>query len=227
MPSIRILCIAVIVFVSGCASRQLPVSLLPDSVSSPSRIGIAVTPLPGADTDFPGAGCLLCLAAASIANSSLTTHTKTLSNEDLAKIRDEFALAIRKKGATPVMLSEPLIFEKLPKSDRSGVNVARLDFTQLSKELSIDKLLVVQISALGMTRTYANYFPTSAPRGYVKGISYLVNLTTNAYEWYLPFMTQRAADGKWDEPPNFPGLTNAYFQAIETTKDNLLKPFTE
>ena len=32
---------------------------------------------------------------------------------------------------------------------------------------------------------------------------------------------------KWDEAPNFPGLTNAYFQAIETAKNGLLKPFTD
>jgi hypothetical protein len=36
---------------------------------------------------------------------------------------------------------------------------------------------------------------------------------------------QKATDGDWDEPPKFPGLTNAYFQAVEQFKDGAKKPF--
>jgi len=36
---------------------------------------------------------------------------------------------------------------------------------------------------------------------------------------------QEGADGAWDEPPNFPGLTNAYFQALELGMEDFLRPF--
>ena len=35
----------------------------------------------------------------------------------------------------------------------------------------------------------------------------------------------RNADGAWDEPAKFPGLTNAYFQVVELGKDEVLRPF--
>ena len=51
----------------------------------------------------------------------------------------------------------------------------------------------------------------------------MVNLKTNAYEWYSPIDINKAA-AMWDQPPKFPDLTNAYFQAIELGKDAVLKP---
>jgi len=53
----------------------------------------------------------------------------------------------------------------------------------------------------------------------------MVDLTSNAYDWYMPLNVLKSADGRWDEPPKFPGLTNAYFQALEESKDQLLRPW--
>jgi hypothetical protein len=41
----------------------------------------------------------------------------------------------------------------------------------------------------------------------------------------MPLTVMKAADGKWDEPDRFPGLTNAYYQALESSRDRLLQPF--
>jgi len=54
-----------------------------------------------------------------------------------------------------------------------------------------------------------------------------VNLGSNAYDWYLPVNVLRSAEGVWDEPTAFPGLTNAYFQALELGKDSYLNPFAQ
>lgn len=59
----------------------------------------------------------------------------------------------------------------------------------------------------------------------VSGEGYLVNLNSNVLEWYLPINISKGADGNWDEAPKFPGLTNAYFQAIELGKEAIKKPF--
>jgi hypothetical protein len=40
----------------------------------------------------------------------------------------------------------------------------------------------------------------------------------------LPLNMTKSADDKWDEPAKYPGLTNAYFQAIELGQDHFLKP---
>jgi len=35
----------------------------------------------------------------------------------------------------------------------------------------------------------------------------------------------KSAEARWDEPPKHPGLTKAYFQALEVGKETLTKPF--
>jgi hypothetical protein len=53
----------------------------------------------------------------------------------------------------------------------------------------------------------------------------MVNLSNNEYELYVPLLVQKSADGAWDEAPKFPGLTNAYYQVLELSKDAILSPF--
>lgn len=216
----------VLVFLTGCATPpQTPVSLAPDTLATKTtRIGIAMTALPKVDTYLPGAGCLLCLAVASAANSSLTAHAKTLPYEDLPGLKDQAAEVIRKKGAQVVVIADDLNIETLPDFKGTGPNVAKKDFSSLKSKYNVDKLLVINVSTLGFIRTYASYVPTSDPKGVLTGTGYLVNLSNNTYEWYNPVNITKSSDGKWDEPPKFPGLTNAYFQALELGKDSFLKP---
>ena len=76
-----------------------------------------------------------------------------------------------------------------------------------------------------MYRQYSAYIPVSDPRAELEIKGYLVNLSNNTYEWYQMFGEVKGSDGIWDEPPHFPGLTNAYFQALEHGKDRLLSTF--
>lgn len=185
-----------------------------------------MTALPTVDTTFPGAACLLCLAAASIANSGLTTYTKTLPSDDLAALKIQVADALRKKGARVTMIGK-LDINALPDSAKAAPNFARKDFTSLKSKYNVDKLLVIDISMAGIERNYASYIPAGDPKAKVAGSSYIVNLNDNAFEWYLPLNVMKASDGKWDEAPKYPGLTNAYYQVVELTKDQLLAPLSQ
>ncbi len=215
------------IFLGGCASApQLAVPLTPSKLpSAASKIGVVMTAMPKTDTSFPGADCLLCMAAASVANSSLTTYTQTLGNEDLLKLKGDVAELLRKKGAQVTVIDAPFEYGALPKFANETPNFARKDHTQLREKLKVDKLVVIQFMQVGVRRTYAAYFPTSEPKGTVSGVAYMVNLADNAFDWYAPFDISKSADGKWDEPPKFPGITNSYFQAIELARDEILKPF--
>lgn len=210
----------------GCASApQQSVSFSREVIGSQGgRIGVAMTALPKVDTELPGASCLLCLAVASMANSSLTAHAQTLTYEDLPKLKNEVADLLRKKGANVTVIEENLDVNALPDFATKGPNIARKDFSALQKKYKIDKLLVIDITAMGFIRTYSAYVPTSDPKGMLRGTGYIVNLKSNTYDWYEPVSVTKSADQKWDEPPKFPGLTNAYFQALEIGKDNFLRP---
>lgn len=220
---------AISLFLNGCATipHQEPIQLAENTLASKTgRMGVAMTPLPKVDTSFPGASCLLCIAAASAANSSLTNHTRTLPYEDLPKLKNNVADLLHKKGMDAIVIAEDLQIDTLPDYASKGPNTAHKDFSSLKQKYNIDKLIVINITALGMWRTYSAYIPTGDPKAVLQGKGYLVDLKNNSYEWYLPVNITKSADGKWDEPPKFPGLTNAYFQSLEIGKDSFLKPFS-
>lgn len=160
-------------------------------------------------------------------NSSLNKHAQSLSHEDLPQLKAQLVEALVKKGQNAVVIDEPLDIKSLPDMSSKEPNVATKDYAVLKTKYNIDKVLVVQVTALGMTRSFASYVPTGAPNAFLNGMGYIVNLSNNTYEWYKPVSVSRAADGVWDEAPKFPGLTNAYFQTIELAKDAYLKPFVE
>jgi hypothetical protein len=215
------------IFLGGCASKpQLPVPLAEQALTAQTgKVGIAMSAVPKVDTYFPGADCLLCYAFASASNSALTKHAATLANTELSNLGQDVAAVLAKKGVETVILAEALDLRNLPDASSTAPNAAKKDFSSLRAKHKIDKLLVLNVSMLGYWRTYASYVPTSDPKATVKGTGYLVDLKTNTYDWYLPIDILRTADGNWDEPPKYPGLTNAYFQALEAGRDSVLKTF--
>jgi len=214
-------------FVHGCATKpQPPVDLkLSQSVPQSTRVAVAAPALPKVNTFFPGAGCLLCIAIAEGNHSRLTKHTQTLPPEGLAQLKDEVAALLREQGATVTVVEEPLDLSKLPKFSKKTDETAKLDFTGMKKNLDVDKLVILNISALGMMRNYSAYVPVGAPRAIFKGEGYMVDLNDNTYGWYKQIDLGREAEGGWDEPPSFPGLTNAYFQLLEEGRDAFVVPF--
>jgi len=211
----------------GCATPpQGPVSLIKEAVGSQAgRVGVMMTALPQQGTATPGADCLLCLATASMMNSTLTSHARALSYEDLPNLKGLLADVLRKKGTNVVVLDGVLELDALPKREGTGENVARVDFSSLQAKYNIDRLLVLDITSLGFVRTYSAYVPTSDPKATLNGKGYLVELRTNNYDWYQQISVTRSAGQVWDEPPTFPGLTNAYYQVLELGKESFLEPF--
>lgn len=222
------LVLTTVLSITGCATPpQRPISLKIDTTTNAAgRIGIAQTTLPKVDTSFPGAGCLICYAAASAMHSSLTTHVQTLPTEDLAALKSVLADTLRKRGADVVVIEEAITLDTLPAAAQTGPDLATKDFSSFKTQYGIQKLVLIDVTSLGVQRNYNTYIPSGDPKALMRGAGYLINLSSNAYEWYMPLNVLKSADGKWDEPPKFPGLTNAYFQALETGKDQLVRPFT-
>jgi hypothetical protein len=220
------LAVGAMAVLAGCATPpQGPIALEANRLNGSSgKVGVAMSAVPAADTHLPGAGCLLCLAAASLANSSLTSHAKTLPSKDLASIQADVVEALRRKGVDVVVISDPIKIEDLPKNTSTAPNAARQDFSALKAKYGLDRLVMIDVTQQGFERTYSSYIPTSDPKGLVRGSAYLVNLGTQTYEWYTTINVVKATDKKWDEPPQFPGLTNAYYQAVEAARDTVVTP---
>ncbi|HEY0585364.1 MAG TPA: hypothetical protein VGD52_04465 [Pseudoduganella sp.] len=214
-------------FMAGCATTpaQAPVSLrFGMFTESGLRVGVAMSKLPKVDTRFPGADWPLSHAAALVANSSLTAHTRTLPADDLARLKGDIAEALKLRGQVPVVIDEPIVVDALPKASSMARNAAARDYSSFQARYRLDKLLVVEWTEVGIARPYSSYVPSGEPKGFVSGMSYIVNLKDNSYEWYLPVSQQKSAHGDWDEAPSFPGLSNAYYQALEAARDAILQP---
>jgi hypothetical protein len=210
-------------FLGACATKpQLPVALSKDKLGAQTgRVGVALGE-PKPDLYLPGADCLLCIGAATLANNSLNTYSKTLKDDEIVALKEEMVEMLRKKGVQATAIDGVVNLNDLPDL-KLGENMARKDFHRFSDRF--DHLVVIDVRQFGFERTYASYFPTSEPKAVFRGGAYMVDLKTNAYEWYDTVAVVKGTDGKWDEAPNFPGLTSAYYQAIEQGKDQLKKPF--
>jgi hypothetical protein len=224
---IRIVTIAWVMAVAaltGCATKpQPPVQMKAEAIAPQARVGVALSALPKADTYLPGAGCLLCLAAASVANSSLTAHAKTLPSDDLAALKAQIVETLKQRGVEAVAIDGDFDVSKFPER-ASQPGQADRDFARLRDQYKIDRLLLISFDGIGFQRTYASYFPTSDPLAWVKANGAVVDLRSGAYDWLKPVEVLKPSSGKWDEPPKFPGLTNAYYEAIELAKEQLLQP---
>ncbi len=216
-----------VAILTGCATApQNPIALSETAASAQGgRIGVAIAPLPAPDTYFPGADCLLCYATAAATNSALTTQTKTLSASDALPLREEIAALLKKRGADVKVIDGEVKIDALPDFASQAPNVAPKDYRGLGQQHQIDHLVMIRVTTVGFTRNYASYVPTSDPKATFSGAGYMIDMKTNAYEWYLPVAVIKSADKVLDEPPAYPGLTNAFYQAIEIGRDQFLKPF--
>ena len=53
----------------------------------------------------------------------------------------------------------------------------------------------------------------------------MVDVRTNAFSWYMPVDYHLSAEGELDEPPEYPALTNSYYQLLEKLRDEVLAAF--
>lgn len=212
---------------AGCAVQPpIPMSAGFGAMKE-GKVGVAISTLPKVTTSFPGAGpvCLLCMAAAALSNQPVTAHVERLPADDLLVLAPDIAKRLRSKGIDAIAIDAPLDLSTLVSISQPATSTAQRDFRPLRDKHGVDRLVVFEVRSLGVVRNYSNYFPVSEPLGHFDGVGYVVNLKTNMLEWWLPIEVRKAVAGKWDDPPKFPGLTNAYFFAIEEAKDNLTRPF--
>ncbi len=219
--------IALSALLTACAAPKQSLISLPDGYHTQPRgaIGIVMSEIPKPDTAFPGADCLLCLATASMVNRSLTDAVRQWPTDDLKALSEEAAAILRAKGHAVVLVKEPLKIADLP--DRAVADgFARKDFAGVGKRAAVDRLLVIDVRFVGAERNYSAYIATGPAVAKLQAEAYIVDLGTHKLEWYEPITAGRTAQGTWDEPPKFPGLTNAYFTAVEETKDFVKRPLS-
>lgn len=223
----RLVAVFVLLIITGCAThKQTPVAITNDFwASDTKKIGVVMEDLPQVNTFFPGAGCLLCLATAEAAHSSLSKHVKTFSADELLELKNTIVQHLNNRGFDAIAIDNTINIAKLPKFSSKTPNTTRKDFSSYKDKYAIDRLLVIDINTLGIVRNYSSYVPTSDPQANFAAIGFIVNLNDNTLSWHKTIDLYQSSEGEWDEAPNFPGLTNAYYQVLEQGRDSFIEPF--
>lgn len=214
---------------AGCvAPPQGPISLNSNGLLvEDTRVGVAMTAMPEVRLTLPGADCLLCIAAAAAANSALSKHTKTMDASDLAMLKEDVIAALQEQGVNAIAIDTDIEIAKLPKFKSKEANAPERNYTALAQTNEIDQLVVIVFNHIGTTRPYAGYVPTAAPSANIRGMAFVVDPSDNSYSWYHPIDLFLEAEGEWKEPPDFPGITNAFYQVVEQARDGILTPLSE
>lgn len=211
----------------GCASTPQPTIPLSQTfyTNKEASVGVYMMPLPKVDTHIVGASCLLCYGIASAANSSLTSHFESLNANDLKILNELVNNRITSKGIRSTLITSDINLKKFKKFKKLDSYFPKIDFRPLKEKLGVSKLVVIDLNTLGAYRPYSAYVPTGDPTGTVMGVVYTIDLATNKYDLYETIDIKINTHGNWDEPPSFPGVSNAYYQAIESAKDKIVSFF--
>ena len=196
-------------------------------------VGVAVVKLPEAQAHKAGSQGLLDIA---INNANAGDLEEALKKQDLSSIhnvQDKVVAYLSSKGFKVKKVAGPIDLESLKEleatnDDSKAIYYARRDFKPLKSSLGVDKLVMIQVNAVGTIRSYYGFFPIGAPSGYSVLNGYVVNLADNRLEWNQS-VTQTVPHGAadWDVPPDFVALVKAMDSAYKQSQSMLLNNFVQ
>lgn len=218
-------------WLAGCSSMtSKPVALDQSYYESGEEVSVYVEPLPEASMKYPGASCLLCLGAAAAANDKLASRVSEFSTDELETIGIDVIKFFEDKGFTVHEMGEDFEVDRKalprfrkPSQAEEGAVYTRRDYRSLREDVETDELLLLRFKHVGVERTYNGYIPTGQPQAVVQGQISLVDLETNELILNQSLQIHAKVDGEWDEPPNFPGITTAYYEVVEKARDRIVQ----
>ncbi|MBC3361473.1 hypothetical protein [Pseudomonas sp. SWRI154] len=211
---------------TGCAHVQPPVPLDKQfwDAKEPT-IGVAINVIPEPVLALTGNQGLLDLAINKGVNSKLSDNVEKWQVRDLNTLPDAIVTRLQAKGYKAKRINEPVDLSKYKEvSFREGYTAR--DLTSIKATYGVDRLLLVNVIGTGATRSYYSVVPTSVPMAQVFGQGMVVDLADNKLLWFKPFAVVQAAQGEWDEP-DYPNLTNAFYQAMDSSRQQMITPFEQ
>ena len=211
---------------TGCANVQPPVPLDQQfwDAKEPT-IGVAISELPPPVLALTGNQGILDYAINAGVNSKLSDNVKTWQVRDFDTLPDVIVAKLQAKGYKAKRIDEKVDLKTYKETKfREGYTIK--DLTPMKTKYGVDRLLLVYVTATGATRSYYSIVPTSVPMAQVGGQGMVVDLADNKLLWFQPFVAVQAAQGEWDEP-TYTNLSNAFYQAMDTSRQQMITPFEQ
>lgn len=211
---------------TGCAHNQPPVPLDHQfwDAKEPT-IGVAINVVPEPVLALTGNQGILDYAINRGVNSKLSDNVEKWQVRDLNTLPDALVAKLQAKGYKVKRINEPLDLKVYKETDFREGYMAR-DLTPLKVTYGVDRLLLVNVFTTGATRSYYSIVPTSVPMAQVGGQGLVVDLADNKLLWFKPFVATQAAQGEWDEP-TYTNLSNAFYQAMDNSRQQMITPFDQ
>lgn len=236
MKTIKLLIVAFgLIGIVGCATVTPDFAVEKEFWDENSKtIGIATAKLPKPAAHKAGAQGLLDVAINDSMSSDLDSHLAQLDiASSITEMTNKMEAYLRGKGYNVKLINEPIDLESLPElkqeqNNNSNHHHANLDFQNLRDKYGIDKLVLIKVVRIGTIRSYYSFIPTSDPSGTAILNGQVIDLANNELEWSQTVSQNTPnLESEWDEPPNFPGLTNAMFTAYQQSQNMLLNHFSQ
>lgn len=211
---------------TGCAHVQPPVPLDHQFWDAKeTTVGVAINVVPEPVLALTGNQGLLDLAINKGVNSKLSDNVEKWQVRDLNTLPDAIVAKLQAKGYKARRIDAPVDLTKFKETSFREGYTAR-DLTSIKATYGVDRLLLVNVMGTGATRSYYSVVPTSVPMAQVYGQGMVIDLADNRLLWFKPFAVVQAAQGEWDEP-NYANLTNAFYQAMDTSRQQMITPFEQ
>ncbi len=221
----RVLAVVLILaLLGGCATApQNKIDFSSQELAGANqKIGVIRSKIPEVAAEFPGADCLLCIAAALANHSSFRDHVKSLSSSDLAVLHDAVVSRLRAKGLEVVKLSDEIDVRKLDSVKEVRDGFAKNNFSSFQAR-GLTSLVVVDFKTVGFRRSHQNYFPSEPMKARVVAEVYMVRLADGKLLWFERYDLLKGTSGEWDNKPKFPEITNAFYSLVEEFKDQVIE----
>lgn len=217
----------VIVALVGCVHVQPDVNVAPDFWQAKNKsIGIFLMSNNKPGFHMEGDVRLLDYAVNASAMSSLTSHAEKLDVADMNLLASDLKSSLEKQGFTVKILDETINADKLKEfndpNDKDTTYFEVKNYADLKTQLNVDYLALLNVTRLGFARPYQGFIPLAAPRAVVDIHGELIDLSNNQLVWYKNIQESSSVTGEWDEPPEFPGLTNSFYTALESAKQRVV-----
>lgn len=88
-----------------------------------------------------------------------------------------------------------------------------------------DKLLTLELRAVGARRTYCGFIPTGAPEAYCVVVGELIDPKDKKVWWHHATEIITPVKGPWDQSPHYPNFANALDIAMHEAKQEIVDSF--
>jgi len=222
---LRFLTMLAVVLLAGCATNQPPVAMDQNFWNEKNdTIGVAMNETPTPSVRMVGQQGFLDVAFNNAMAEELKAKVATWDASSMDGLKETVASDLEQQGFSVVTIQKPFNYNDYEKNRGAEEGYLEIDVTPLKQRYDIDKLIILSSSA-GTSRSYYGMIPTSDPVALSSVSTVVVDLDDNRLVYFEPTQVTKPASGDWDEAPDYPNLTNAFYQALDESQQITLAPF--